>query len=138
VPRTTIADAAAQILAKQRALAPEELGRLIAAQGLTRAKEPARAVTRALDVERRFHRLGDGRWALAQHILDGTTLTHRLTAREAAAESLALTPDFAPFLALAPDGLFLADGRPLSIVWDQHARDATGAETDAAFQGPPG
>ncbi len=138
MPRTTIANTAAALLAEHRALAPEELGRLIAARGLTRSKQPARAVSRALDVDRRFRRLSDGRWAVPGQLLRGVTLTHRLTAGEATAEVLALTPDLAPLVALAPDGLLLADGRPLTVLWDEDALGASGTDTDVAIQGPPG
>lgn len=136
--RTTIADTAAALLAERRALASDELGQLIAARGLTRSKQPARAVSRALAVDRRFRRLSDGRWAVPGQLLRGVTLTHRLSAGEATAEVLALTPDLAPLVALAPDGLLLPDGRPLTVLWDEDARDASGTDTDVALQGPPG
>jgi hypothetical protein len=138
MPRTTIASTAADLLAEHRALAPEELGQLIAARGLTRSKQPARAVSRALDVDRRFRRLSDGRRAVPGQLLRGVTLTHRLTAAEATAEVLALTPDLAPLVALAADGLLLPDGRPLTVLWDEDALDASGTDTDVALQGPPG
>ncbi len=138
MPRTTIANTAAALLAEHRALAPDELGQLIAARGLTRSKQPARAVSRALDVDRRFRRLSDGRWAVPGQLLRGVTLTHRLTAGEATAEVLALTPDLAPLVALAPDGLLLPDGRPLTVLWDADALEASGADTDVALEGPPG
>ena len=138
MPRTTIANTAATLLAEHRALAPEELGRLIAARGLTRSRQPARAVSRALDVDRRFRRLSDGRWALPGQLLRGATLTHRLTAGEATAEILALTPDLAPLVVLAPAGLLLPNGRPLTVLWDEDAVDASGTDTDVALQGPPG
>jgi hypothetical protein len=104
MPRTTIASTAADLLAEHRALAPEELGQLIAARGLTRSKQPARAVSRALDVDRRFRRLSDGRWAVPAQLLRGATLTHRVTAGEAATDVLALTPDLTPLVALASCG----------------------------------
>ncbi len=138
MPRTTIADTAAALLAEHRALAPEELGRLIAARGVTRAKQPAQAVSRALDADRRFRRLGDGRWTVPGQLLHGATLTHRLTAEETAAEFLALAPDLAPLLALAALGLALPDGRPLTVLWDAEALDVGGTETDAVLVGPPG
>jgi len=138
MPRTTIADAAAALLAEHHALSAEELGRLIAARGLTRSTQPARAVSRALDVDRRFRRLSDGRWAVPGQLLRGMTLTHRLTAEEASADVLALTPDLAPLVALASDGLLLPDGRSLAVLWDEDALDASGIDTDAALQGPPG
>ena len=140
MPRTTIASTAADLLAEHRALAPEELGQLIAARGLTRSKQPARAVSRALDVDRRFRRLSDGRWAVPAQLLRGATLTHRVTAGEAATDVLALTPDLTPLVALASDGLLLPDGRPLTVLWDQDAADASGTDIDIdiALQGPPG
>jgi hypothetical protein len=138
MPRTTIANTAADLLAVHRALPPEELGRLIAARGLTRSKQPTRAVSRALDVDRRFRRLSDGRWAVPGQLLRGATLTHRLGEGEATANILALTPDLAPLVALAADGLLLPDGRPLTVLWDQDAADASGTDTDVALQGPPG
>ena len=138
MPRTTIADYAADLLAEHRALPGEELGRLIAAHGLTRAKDPARATSRALGADRRFHQLRDGRWAVPRLLLRGATLTHRLSAGEITADVLALTPDLAPITPAASDGLLLPDGRLLVTLWDDDARDATGMDTDAALQGPSG
>lgn len=138
MPRTTIADTAAELLAEHRALAPDELGRLIAARGVTRSKQPARAVSRALDVDRRFRRLSDGRWAVPAQLLRGATLTRHPTAREATTDVLALTPDLAPLITLAALGLALPDGRPLAVLWDAEALDASGADTDVVLVGPPG
>jgi hypothetical protein len=138
MPRTTIADTAAEILAEHRALAPDELGRLIAARGVTRSKQPARAVSRALDVDPRFRRLSDGRWAVPAKLLHGATLTRHLTAREATADVLALTPDLAPLTALVGLGLALPNGGPLAVLWDAEAVDASGADTDVVLMGPPG
>ena len=138
MPRTTIADAAAALLAEHHALSAGELGRLIAGRGLTRSTQPTRAVSRALDVDRQFRRLSDGRWAVPGQLLRGMTLTHRLTAEEASADVLALTPDLAPLVALASDGLLLPDGRSLVVLWDEDALDASGTETDVALQGPRG
>lgn len=138
MPRTTIADAAAALLAEHRALSAQELGRLVSARGLTRSTQPTRAVSRALDVDRRFRRLSDGRWAVPGQLLRGMTLTHRLTVEEETGDVLALTPDLAPLAALASDGLLLPDGRPLAVLWDEDARDASGTDTDAALRGLPG
>lgn len=138
MPRITIAESAASLLAEHRALRSDELGRLIAERGATRAKDPARAVSRALDVDPRFRRLSDGRWVVPAQLLNGATFTHRLTGGEAAADVLALTPDLTPLVAVVPGGLLLPDGQPLSIVWDADAAEASHVETDAALQGPPG
>ena len=138
MPRTTIADTAASLLAEHRALAPGELGRLMRERGVTRAKDPARAVSQALDVDRRFRRLGDGRWAVPGQLLHGATLTHRFTSGEATTELLALTPDLAPLVALAPDRLLRPDGRPFTFVWERDALDAIGIDTDVALAGAAG
>lgn len=138
MPRTTIADSAAALLVEFRALASNELGRLIADRGSTRAIDPTRAVSRALDVDPRFRRLNDGRWVVPAQLLNGATFTHRLTPTEEAAGVLALSPDLAPLVAVASGGLLLPDGRPLTVLWDADAVEASGVETDAALQGPPG
>ena len=138
MPRRTIADAASQLLAEHRALTAEELGELVAAARLTRSAHPTRAVSRALNDDPRFRRLTDGRWAVPAQLLDGATLTHRLTAEEAARDVLALSSDLAPLTALARVGLLLPDGGRLSFVWDAEARERTGADTDAALEGPSG
>ena len=138
MPRTTIANTAAELLAEHRALAAAELGRLVAARGVTRAKDPTRAVSRALDFDPRFCRLSDGRWAVPGELLRGATLTHRLSVEEAAGDVLALAADLAPFAALAPGDLLLPDGRLLTILWGEDAFAASGTDTDVALQGPPG
>jgi tetratricopeptide (TPR) repeat protein len=138
MPRKTIADAVSQLLAEHRALSAEELGRLIAAAGLTRSAHPTRAVSRALNDDPRFRRLSDDRWAAPAQLLNGATLTHRLTTEEVGRAALALSPDLAPLAALARVGLLLSDGRTISFAWDSEAREITGTDTDAALIGPPG
>ncbi len=138
MPRPTIASAAAELLAEHRALAPEELGRLIAALGRTHAKNPVQAVTAALSLDWRFRRLEDDRWVVPGQLLDGATLTHHLTATEAAAGALAMTPDLAPFMAQAAHGVVLPDGASLRVLWRDEAATATGLETEIALVGPPG
>lgn len=138
MPRKTIAEAVSQLLAESRALTAEELGRLVAAAGLTRSAHPTRAVSRALNNDPRFRRLTDGRWAAPGQLLNGATLTHRLTTEEAGRAALSLSPDLSPLAALARVGLLLPDGQPLSFAWDAEARELTGADTDAALVGPPG
>jgi len=138
MPRKTIADAVFQLLAEYRALPADELGRLVAAAGLTRSAHPTRAVSRALNNDPRFRRLTDGRWAAPGQLLNGSTLTHRLTTEEAGRAALSLSPDLSPLAALARGGLLLRDGQSLSFAWDAEARDLTGADTDAALVGPPG
>ncbi len=138
MPRTTLADAALQLLAEHRALAADELGRALAADGRTRAQRPARAVSRALGDDPRFRRLADDRWVVPSQLLDGATFTHRLRREEAQHGVLALDADLAPLELLAPVGLRLPDGRPLAFVFDAEARDAVPLDCDAALVGPPG
>lgn len=138
MPRMTIAGAVAEELAEHRAMSAHELGRIIAARGLTRARNPAQAVSRALAANPDFRRLGDDRWVVPAQLLRGQTLTHRLTASEATSGALALVPDLAPLAGLARVGLLTADGRLLSFLWDSAARDATGLDTDVAVGGPDG
>lgn len=138
MPRTTIAGAVAEELAEHRAMSAQELGRIMAARGLTRARNPTQAVTRALAVNPDFRRLGDDRWVVLARLLKGATLTHRLTASEAESNALALVPDLAPLASLVHAGLLAPDGQLLSFLWDADARDATGLDTDVALEGPDG
>lgn len=138
MPRTTIAGAAVEELARQRAMSAQELGRIVAARGLTRARNPTQAVSRALAVNPDFRRLGDGRWVIPAHLLKGAIVTHRLTASEAESDVLTLMPDLAPLASLARVGLMTSDGQLLSFLWDADARDATGLDTDVALRGPDG
>jgi len=136
--RETIAEAAWRLLTEHRALSAEELGSLVAAAGLTRSRRPARAVSRALNDDPRFRRLGDSRWTIPAQLLNGTTLTHRLTAQEAARAVLSLEADLAPLAALARVGLLTADGERLAFACDDDARERSGVDTDAALAGPSG
>lgn len=138
MPRTTIAAAVAEELARHRAMSAPELGRIVAARGLTRARNPTQAVSRALAVNPDFRRLGDHRWVVPAKLLDGATLTHRMTASEAESGALAVMPDLAPLASLARVGLVTSDGHLLSFLWDADAREATGLDTDVALEGPDG
>jgi len=138
MPRTTIATAAAEELDRHRALTTQELARSIVGRGLTRAKNPDRAVTRALAADPRFRQLADGRWVSPGRLLAGAVLAHRLTAEEAANASLALTEDLAPLASLAGIDLLTEDGQRLGMHWGAVAREKTGIDADLALEGPPG
>ena len=60
MPRTTIAAAAVGLLAEQHALGADALGRPLAARGLARSTQPPGACVRALGVDLRFARPGNG------------------------------------------------------------------------------
>lgn len=136
--RTTIGNAAAELLIEHRALAAEELGWRIAASGATRARNPTQAVSRALHADRRFRRLTDGRWTMPADLLRGSALAHRLSEGELRSHALALAPDLAPLCALAPGPLLTPDGRKLTFLWDDDALASTDQTADAALQGPEG
>jgi hypothetical protein len=109
--RTTIAEAALAVLAQRGPLELEELARLVAEQGVTRASRPAVSVRRAIERDPRLALLPDDRWVSVPATLDGAVFTHRLDAEEVATESLAVDPDLAPLdpltirsLPLAPVG----------------------------------
>jgi len=138
MPRMTIAGAVTEELARHRAMRAHELGPIVAARGLTRARNPTQAVSRALATNPDFRRLADDRWVVPAQLLRGATLTHRLTAAEAESGALALMPDLAPLASLAHLGLLRPDGRPFAFRWDAEARKATGLDTDLALEGPRG
>ena len=126
MPRQTIADATYELLANLRSATSEELAEPITAAGLTRARSPVQAVSRALNADRRFRRLDDDRWVAPAQLLEGAVLTHRPTPQEIENGTLSAVPDLAPFMFAAPVGLATVDGTPLDLVWDAEARELTG------------
>ncbi|MEA2027147.1 MAG: SEC-C metal-binding domain-containing protein, partial [Chloroflexota bacterium] len=137
-PRETIADAAHALLVDLRAATSEELAEPIAAAGLTRAKSPTRAVSRALGDDPRFRRLSDRRWAVPRELLDGAVLTHRPTPQEIDNAALSVVPDLAPLVVAGLFGIMTVDGALLTPAWDAEAGALTGTDTDTAIKGPPG
>jgi hypothetical protein len=124
--RTTIAEAALAVLARHGPLELDELARLVAEQGATRAKRPAVSVRQAIEREPRLATLLDGRWVSVPATLEGAVLTHRLDEKEVATESLAVDPDLAPLDPLGIRGLPLASGGNLETCPEGH------------LHGPPG
>jgi hypothetical protein len=135
--RLTIAGAAVAELADARALSGDELGRRLAAQGVTKARDPGTAISRALGSDPRFLQLEDGRWIVPALLLEGVTFLHVLTARETELGILPLEPDLAPLALLDHDDLVLSDGRRLACLhWDEDMAFDSVFET--ALIGPPG
>jgi len=114
--RTTIAEAALAVLAQQGPLELDELTRLLAEQGVTRAKRPTASVRQAVEREPRVALLLDGRWVSVPATLEGAVLTHILDEEEVATESLSVDPDLALLDPLGVHGLPLASGGAWSAV----------------------
>lgn len=73
---------AGEILRTIKARGPqdvEDLTKVVVAAGLTRAKDPRRAVTAAIDFHPAFLRDWDGRWCSIDDQLNGTIFTRRPT-----------------------------------------------------------
>jgi len=137
MPRSKIANAAAEILSQRRALTAEELGRLVAERGATHAQQPDKSVTNSMAMDRRFRQLPDGRWTMPALLVEGATLTHRLSPREVDTGMLALGADLALVRALS-DYFETPDGEYLFVVTGRYAREATDLQIDAVLDGPEG
>lgn len=94
-----IARAALSILAEGPA-AVADLGRQLACQGITRARDPGAAVRRALRDDPRVVTLPDGRMARVDSGLDGVVLTTRVTREARDRGDLDLDGDLAPLALL--------------------------------------
>jgi hypothetical protein len=137
MPRSKIANAAADILTDSRALTAEELGRLVAGRGATHSQQPDKSVTNSMTMDRRFRQLPDGRWTMPAVLIEGATLTHRLSPREVETGMLALGADLG-LLRVLSDYFETTDGEYLFVVTGRYAREATRLEIDAALDGPEG
>ncbi|MFN8624285.1 MAG: hypothetical protein U0869_26375 [Chloroflexota bacterium] len=138
--RPTIADLACELLAASpaRFLTTDELVAGVVARGGTSARDPRKAVTSALDADRRFTRIDQDRWVLPLQVLDGAVLTHVLTADEAAAGALTVTPDVAPLWMLAIRGDIETPDGPLRTLIFTQATSRLGDGQERAIDGPPG
>ncbi|MGF7121267.1 SEC-C metal-binding domain-containing protein [Rhodococcus sp. BE178] len=100
-PRDRIADAAMTILREHGALTTEEWGRRLADAGYGSAREIEDVVEALDDYDLGF--LPDGRNLALGPLLEGRTLTHRLTDAEIAAGILDANPDLTPLTTFAFD-----------------------------------
>jgi hypothetical protein len=78
----TIADAAGSLIRERGPMLHEELVRELVAAGRTRAKDPDRSVTTALDLHAGYVRAADGRWYSLEDQLEGAIFSVRLTRLE--------------------------------------------------------
>lgn len=95
-----IADAALAVLAAGPAPA-ERLGEALRGSGVTRARDPAAAVRRALRDDPRVVEILDGRIASLAQALEGVVLTTVVTDEDVARAALPIEPDLSPFGFLA-------------------------------------
>jgi hypothetical protein len=124
--RGTVAAAVLAILAERGPLELDELARLVAEQGATRARRPEVSVRRAVDRESRVVPLLDGRLVSVPALLEGAVLSHRLDQEEADSEFLPVDPDLAPLAPLAVGGLRLGSGRWLERCGEGHLHGPSG------------
>lgn len=106
-----IARAALSILA-DGPVAVADLGRQLACQGITRARDPGAAVRRALRDDPRVVTLPDGRMARVDSGLDGVVLTTRVTREARDRGELDLDGDLAPLALLGVRMVPLPDDVP--------------------------
>ena len=112
MPKLTIADLALELIAAERAVTTDQVVAAVLERKATRAKDPVKAVVRALENQPSLQRLSDGRWTSLLVLLDGMVLTHELSAVEAAAGALAVDTDLGALWTLVGYGTtrLLLDG----------------------------
>lgn len=124
-----IADAVIGVLYHGPCSVPH-LGRRLAAEGITRARDPDRAVRRAVRDDRRVIDIGCGLLAMREQVLAGVTLTRRVAAAEAADGVITVDDDLAPIArADSPLVLRLPDGTPANALVALRVTDALGGST---------
>jgi hypothetical protein len=92
-PRPTMADTALRLIHER---GPQDLDALVSeirAAGLTRARDPRRAVLAAIDTKPHLLRDAHGRWCSLPDQLEGAMFTHRLTSLERRDEVVILPDD---------------------------------------------
>lgn len=119
-----IADAAVRVL-HDGPCPVSHLSRRLATDGVTRARDPVRAVRRALRGDRRVIEIGCDLLAMREHALAGVTLTRRITGHEAAGGLLEVDDDLSPIAGPGPPlVLRLPHGTPAHAVVALRVTDA--------------
>ena len=135
-----------QVLAREGPLAPEQLARRLAAAGLRLPPDPGPWLEMLLDDADGLYHLPDGRVASLDALLDGVTVTHRVTAGEVADGVVAVEPDLTVLLAAADaddsGALALATGGSVEVAPAGEPESGVGGDHPLADQwvatGPPG
>ncbi len=86
------------VLTEHESLTVREVAALLAAQGVELGEAQVELVERALLDEPRVFRLPDERFVDLKQLVDGLTVTHRLSEDESRTEAVAVDPDLAPLL----------------------------------------
>jgi hypothetical protein len=117
----------------------EALGAQLAADGVTRARDAAAAVRRALAGDPRVLRLPDGRLASVAQALRGVELTAAVGDADRAAGEVPVQPDLAPLdlLGLGPALPLPADLGPGQVVRVRIEDAGAEPRIDVAAAGPP-
>jgi len=134
------------VLAREGPLSPEQLARRLAAAGLSLPPDPGPWLEVLLDDADGLYHLPDGRLASLDALLDGVTVTHRVTAGEAADGVVALEPDLTLLLAAADadasGALALATGGSVEVTPAGEPESGVGGDHPLADRwvatGPPG
>lgn len=141
MPKPTIADVALELVAADRAVTTVRVVEVVLERGLTRAKDPVRAVEGAIRDSYRFERLLDGRWTSLYVLLDGMTLTHELSEAEATGGALAVDADVGALWGLierGPNRLLLDGATDLVRLFSEAATKRLGDRRhQRAIDGPP-
>ncbi|MGD9695539.1 MAG: hypothetical protein AB7V42_07765 [Thermoleophilia bacterium] len=121
-----IADAVLTMLA-DGPIGIDDLGDRLARTGVTRSRDPAAAVRRAVRDDPRFIQIADGRIASVARALSGVALTAVVTPEQASRGHIEVEPDLAPLVILGvgpmlplPDGI--AAGDAVSVVLEDPER----------------
>jgi hypothetical protein len=126
----TILEATCAILAERGPLDENQLRDALRSQ-LARTGDPEALLRDVLENHDEITSLPDGRHADTVTLIDGLTLTHRLTLTEARTGVIPLDPDLEGLDELQMDGFELADGQRLDVVFDARA-------PNGGLSGPPG
>lgn len=111
---------AAEVLRLVHERGPQDLDALVAEivrGGLTRAKDPRRAVVAAIDIKPDFLRDWEGRWCSLADQLEGAMFTHRPTILELGNEVVILPDDLSLVERFALPGRPFARGGEVHLDW---------------------
>lgn len=116
-------------------VAASDIGRLLARQGVTKARDPGAAVRRALRDDSRVLHLHDGRLARVDQALSGIALTTRVTREARERGILHLDGDLAPLGPLGLDAVDLPDRAAAGDLVVVRVEDGASARVSVAVMG---